>query len=149
MTTTISNIGKEVNQIISSSKSIPVKLNDEEKINRLLDGINDFRAKLVDRTEKIQKLDELFLQSTWYDIQNQEEEELLKSVITKSLSFHSKAIKNFVKLKNHFWKDNICRNEISNYKNALDDFEESIYEVDEIFFKLRKDDEFNNLMNSL
>ncbi len=148
MITSISNIGQEVNQIISNSKSIPVKMNDEEKINKFLDGINDFKTKLIDQTENIQKLDDLFSQSTWFDIQNQEEEELLKEIITRSLSFHSAAIKNFVKLRKAFWKDNICRTEISNFKNALDDFEESIYEVNEIFFKLRKDDEFNDLMNS-
>lgn len=149
MTTTISNIGQEINQIISSSKSIPAKLTEEEKINRFLDGINNLRTKLVERTEKIEKLDELFSQLTWYDLKNQEEEDLMQSVISKSLSFHSKSIKNFVSLKRSFWKDKICRDEITRYKNTLDDFEESIYEVKEIFFNLRKDSEFNDLMNSL
>lgn len=149
MTNTISNIGQEINQIISSSKSIPAKLTEEEKINRFLDGINNLRTKLVERTEKIEKLDELFSQLTWYDLKNQEEEDLMQSVISKSLSFHSKSIKNFVSLKRSFWKDKICRDEITSYKNTLDDFEESIYEVKEIFFNLRKDSEFNDLMNSL
>lgn len=149
MTTTISNIGQEINQIISSSKSIPAKLTEEEKINRFLDGINNLRTKLVERTEKIEKLDELFSQLTWYDLKNQEEEDLMQSVISKSLSFHSKSIKNFLSLKRSFWKDKICRDEITSYKNTLDDFEESIYEVKEIFFNLRKDSEFNDLMNSL
>jgi len=149
MTTTISNIGQEITQIISSSKSMPAKLTEQEKINRLLDGINNFRAKLVERTEKIQKLDDLFSKLTWFDLQNQEEEELMKNVIAKSISFHSKSIKNFIALKNSFWKDKICRDEISNYKITLDNFEESIYEVEDIFFKLRKDNEFNSLMNSL
>lgn len=149
MITTISNIGKEVNQIISSSKSIPVELSNEEKINRFLDGINDFKTKLAHRTAKIQKLDELLSQATWFDIQNKEEEELLKSVIHKSHTFHSKAIRNFVQLKNNLWKDNICRAEITQYKNALDDFEESIYEINEIFFDLRKDHDFNKLIDSI
>lgn len=149
MTTTISNIGQEINEIISSSKSIPAKLTEEEKINRFLDGINNLRTKLVERTEKIKKLDDLFSKLTWYDLKNQEEEDLMQSVISKSLSFHSKSIKNFVSLKRSFWKDKICRDEITNYKDTLDDFEESIYEVKEIFFNLRKDSEFNDLMNSL
>lgn len=149
MATTILNIGQEINQIISSSRSIPAKLTDEERINRFLDSINNFRVKIVDRTEKTQKLDELFSKLTWFDLKNQEEEVLIKDVISKSLSFHSKAIKNYVAIKKAFWKDKICRDEISNYKNSLDDFEESIYEVQEIFFNLRKDDEFNELMNSI
>lgn len=149
MTTTISNIGQEINQIISSSKSMPSKLNEQEKINQFLDGINNLRVKLVERTEKLKKLDELFSELTWFDIQNEGEEELMKKVISTSLSFHSKSIKNFIALKKSFWKDKICRDEISAYKNTLDDLEESIYEVKEIFFKLRKDQEFNDLMNSL
>ena len=149
MTTTISNIGQEINQIILSSKSIPAKLSKEEKTNRLLDGINNLRVRLIERTEKLQKLDELFSELTWFDLQNEDEEEMMKDVISKSLSFHSKSIKNFVALKKRFWKDKICRDEISAYKNTLDDFEESIYEVKEIFFNLRKDREFNDLMNSL
>jgi len=149
MTTSISNISQEINQIISDSKSIPAKLTEQERINRFLDGINDLRAKLVQRIEIIQKLDELFSKLTWFDLQNQEEEELMKNVISKSLTFHAKSIKNFVALKESFWKDKICREEISGYKNALDDFEESIYEVNEIFFKLRKDSEFNDLVRSL
>ena len=149
MTTTISHIGQEINQIISRSKSISTKLSDKEKVNRFLDGINSFRSKLTERTENIRKLDELFSELTWFDLQNQEEEELLKNVISESVAFHSKAIKNFVTLKKAFWNYKICREEISNYKNILDDLEESIFEVKEIFFTLRKDDEFNELMNSL
>lgn len=149
MPTTISHIGQEVNRILSSSKTMPVKMSEEEKINRFLDGINDFKTKLADRTTKIQKLDELLSKATWFDIQNKEEEELLKSVIHKSHTFHSKAIRNFVQLKNNLWKDNICRAEITQYKNALDDFEESIYELNEIFFDLRKDHDFNKLIDSI
>lgn len=149
MTSTITNIGQELDQIISNSKSISPELSEEDKVNRFLDGINSFRAKLVERTEKIQKLDKLFSQLTWYDLQNEEEEEVMKNVLSKSLSFHAKSIKNFVAIRKNFWNIKICRDEISDYKNTLDDFEESIYEVEDILFKLRKDDEFNDLMNSL
>lgn len=149
MTTTISNIGQEITEIILSNRSIPEGLTEQEKINRFLDGINTFKSKLIERTEKLRKLDDLFSKLTWYDLQNQEEEKIFKKVIAKSLNFHSKSIKNFATLKKDFWKDNICRTEISEYKKALDNFEESIYEVEEIFFKFRKDDEFNDLINSL
>lgn len=149
MTTTISNIGQEIDQIISNSKSIPVKFSEEEKINRFLDCINNLRINLIERTEKVQKLDELFSKLTWYELKNQEEEDLMQNVICRSLSFHNKSIQNFVSLKRSFWKNKICRDEITKYKDSLDDFEESIYEVKEIFFKLRKDTEFNDLMSSL
>lgn len=149
MTTTISHIGQEINHIISKSRSIKPNISDQEKINRFLDGINNLKKRLDNKTNNILKLDELFAQLTWLDLENDKEEVVMRDVINKSLSFHSKAIKNVVFLKKFCWKKNICRDEISAYKSALDSLEDSIYEVEEIFFKLRKDDEFNNLMNSL
>lgn len=149
MTTSILNIGYEINQIISSSKSGSGKLTEQEKINRFLDNMNSLKTKLAERTAIIQKLDELFCKLTWYDLQSQEEEVLMKSVISTSYTFHSRSMKNFIALKKAFWKDNICRDEISSYKSTLDDFEESICEVEEIFFKLRKDTEFTNLIKSV
>jgi hypothetical protein len=149
MTATISNIGKEITSIISSSKSIPSRISEQEKINHFLDCINNFKSKLIERSEKIKKLDDLFSKLTWHELNNQEDEQIVKELIKTAIKFHSKSIKNFVALKKSFWKDNICRIEISDYKNTLDDFEESIYEVEQIFFTLRKDDEFQDLMNSL
>lgn len=149
MTATISNISKEITSIISSSKSIPSRITEQEKINHFLDCINSFKSKLIERSEKIKKLDDLFSKLTWHELDNQEDEKILKELIDKAIKFHSKSIKNFIALKKSFWKDNICRIEISDYKNTLDDFEESIYEVEQIFFALRKDDEFQDLMNSL
>lgn len=148
-TDTISNIGEEINQLISSSKSESSKLTEEERINSFLDRINNVRKDLIGRTEKVKMLDGLFSKLTWFEIQDQEEEELLKNLITKAKSFHDYRIRDFVSIKNSFWKDNICRKEISSYKNALDDFEESFHEVQQIFFDLRKDNEFNDLMNSI
>jgi len=104
---------------------------------------------LIERSEKIKKLDDLYSKLTWHELNNQEDEQMVKELIKTAIKFHSKSIKNFVALKKSFWKDNICRIEISDYKNTLDDFEESIYEVEQIFFTLRKDDEFQDLMNSL
>jgi len=149
MTTTISNIGIEIKTIISKTKDISTEISQQEKIDLFLDNINKLKKNLDERVEKINHLEKLFTQITWLDVKNVEEEILLKEIIAKSKIYHTKAIKNVVFLKTKLWRKNICRTEILNYKDGLDDFEDTIYEVEEIFFSLRKDDEFNNLLNSL
>ena len=52
-------------------------------------------------------------------------------------------------LKNSLWQSNICREEITCYKNILDDIEDSVFEIEQIFFSLRTDEEFNNLLKSI
>jgi hypothetical protein len=148
MINTISNIGTEINSIISKTNVI-APLSNQERIDKFLDGINTIRAKLVNQTERLKKLDHLFTQVTWLDISNAEEEKLLKDVIAKSKRYHSKSIQNFATLKTTLWQKNICRSEIIAYKESLDDFEDTIFEVEQIFFSLRNDQELNDLLNSI
>lgn len=149
MTSTISNIGTEIKTIISKSKDITSEISQQEKIDMLLDNINKLKINLCDRVKKIKHIEDLFTQITWLDIQTPEEEILLKDLLAKSKSYHTSLIKNVVFLKSRLWRKNICRTEISEYKDSIDDFEDTLYEVEEIFFSLRKNDEFNDLVNSL
>lgn len=148
MSTSIANIRTEINSIISKTKEIP-QISEQERINNFLDSFNLFKSKILDRVSKIQKLEELFTNITWLDLKNQEEEELLKDVISRSKLFYSKSIKDVARLKSRYWSKNMFRSEITEYQNCLEDFEDTIFEVEEIFFTLRKDDEFNDLTNSL
>lgn len=148
MIVSIANIGTEINSIISKTKEIP-KISEQEKINNFLDSFNAFKTKLSDRVEKIKQLEKLFTDITWLDLKNQEEEELLKDVIHRSKLFYSKSIKDVAYLRTKYWRKNMFRSEITEYQICLEDFEDTIFEVEEIFFSLRKDDEFNDLTNSL
>jgi len=149
MQSTISEIGLEISGIISGSKPLPRKLSEQDKINKFLDSINNIKKKVSQQTERIEELDRLFSELTWLDLQNPEEEKLLREVIEKAKSFHFKSIRDFAEMKKGLWQDKIARMEITNFKEALDDFEDSVFEVEHIFFILRKDDEFNELTNSL
>lgn len=148
MTSTISNIGTEITSIISKTNSIPT-ISEEERVNNFLDSINKLKKKLANRIEKIKKIEKLLTHITWLDLQNKEEEQLLKKVIIDSKKFHKKLLGNYVDLKTSLWQKNICRNEITDYKNIIDDFEDSVFEVEQIFFSLRNDEEFNNLLKSI
>lgn len=149
MNSTISNIGSEITGIITLNRKTPQKITEAERVNDFLDSILIKKRQISKQTDVFKKLDSLFTDLTWYDAKNEEEEGLVRDVISKVKKYHSKFIRSYVLLKKGFWQDNICREEISELKEALDDFEDSIYEVEEIFFTLRKDDEFSNLVNSL
>lgn len=149
MVSTISNIGTEISCIISKTKDLTPKISEQERIDGLLDSINDIKKKLVKKTKNLTLLDKLFTDITWLDIKNDEEEKLLFKIIISAKEFHSKAIKNYVFLKNTLWKKNICRVEITELKNRLDDFEDTVFGVEEIFFTLRKNIEFNDIINSI
>ena len=148
MSVSIANIGTEIKSIISKTKEIP-QISEQERINNFLDSFNMFKTRLLDRVSKIQQLEQLFTNITWLDLKDQEEEKLLKDIISRSKLFYSKSIKDVAILKSKYWRKNMFRTEITEYQNCLEDFEDTIFEVEEIFFSLRKDDEFNHLTNSL
>jgi DNA mismatch repair ATPase MutS len=148
MVATISDIGTEISLIISKTSSIAT-ISEQEKINNFLDSINRIKKSLEGRVEKLKQIEKLFTQLTWVDIKNKQDEELINIIIIKSKKFHSKLLRNYVNLKTSLWQSNICRKEITDYKNILDDIEDSIFEIEQIFFSLRNDDEFNELLKSL
>ena len=148
MVNTISNIGTEISLIISKTRSVST-ISEQERINNFLDSINKLKVSLNNRVEKLKQIDSLFAQLTWVDIKSKEDEELIKKIIIDSKKFHSKLLRNYVNLKNSLWQSNICREEITCYKNILDDIEDSVFEIEQIFFSLRTDEEFNNLLKSI
>ena len=149
METSVLTIGKQISEVITHDKIITPKISEQERVNRLLDAINLTRLKITKMTSKLTNLDELFTKLSWLNITNSEEEILIKKVIIQAKKHHSNSLKNYILLKNTLSKDGICKIEIDNYKNSIDDFEDTVLEIEQIFFNLRKDDEFNSLLNSI
>jgi len=149
METSVLTIGKQICEVITHDKIITPKISEQERVNRLLDAINLTRLKITKMTSKLTNLDELFTKLSWLNIVNSEEEILIKKVIIQAKKHHSSSLKNYILLKKTLSKDGICKIEIDNYKNAIDDFEDTVLEIEQIFFKLRKDNEFNSLLNSI
>ena len=149
METSVLTIGKQISEVITHDKIITPKISEQERVNRLLDAINLTRLKITKMTSKLTNLDKLFTKLSWLNITNSEEEILIKKVIIQAKKHHSNSLKNYILLKNTLSKDGICKIEIDNYKNSIDDFEDTVLEIEQIFFNLRKDDEFNSLLNSI
>jgi len=147
-TTTLSNITNEIITIISKNNSSIPKITEEQRINAFLDSINRLKKRLITRNNKINELEKLYVKITWQDITNNTEQELLDKVIESSENFIKKSFVNVAKLRRNFWKDNICRLEIKQYQTELENLEDTVGEVKQIF-SLRKDEDYLNLLNDL
>jgi hypothetical protein len=108
---------------------------DEKKINALLDAIIDFKKTLKDKTDKLEKLNEGLESMTWFN--DLEEESLMKinDLIAASKDLHSSLIRQFVSI-NHFRSKGIAKNEIKQFKNAIDDLKEIYTDLESVFFYL-------------
>jgi hypothetical protein len=149
MTDTILGIKNEVDSILTKESRAVSVMSKEEITDRFLDSIIDLRKSLKASTDGLVKVDELISKVTWLEGMGAEEEETLTDLIDGGLQAHRVMLLNYVKLKRAFWRENIAKKEIAAFKEALDNFEESLFELDQIFFELRKDNGFNELVGSI
>ena len=146
--TTLTNITSEISNIISSNKSVIPTISEEERINRFLDSINSLKERLISRNEGIIELEKLFVSMTWIDITVEKDKILLEKVFKSADRFIKKSFSENVRLRRSFWKDNICRAEISQYQIILENLEETVHEVKQVF-SLREDNTYNKMLNDL
>jgi hypothetical protein len=145
MSGAVLEINKKVSRILTSESRITKELSEEEKINQFLDSILDFKESMRKRTGKLRYMDELLCEITWIEQQmSDEDEKMLKKLFDKIDRFHQKGIRFYVNIRQIFWKHSIAREEIRDFKDALDDLEESTLELRQILFEIRKDDDFMN-----
>jgi hypothetical protein len=118
------------------STSFEEKINSsEEKINSFLDAILDFKGMLEEKTTKILKLADKLEEITWVTIDDNECLMLLNDLIAQSKDLHSTLIRNYT----HFAAlktKGIAKEEVKEYKAAIDDFKESFSDLESLFFYL-------------
>lgn len=143
---TVTQLNKKVERILSKEEQAPTYLSEEEKINELLDNINYFKKFLTKRTEKLNELDEAFSSITWFDHFSSDEEDKIESLIDRGLNLHKTFLLNYVALRKSFAKLKANKKELKSFKLSLDNFEDTLYEVKDILFGVRKDPEFMSLL---
>lgn len=121
---------------------------NEEKINALLDTINDLKKLFSQKTKKINALNEKIEKLTWFDEVNDECLLLLNDLISSIKDAHSTLIKQYVSL-NYIRSKAIAKEEISNFKNAIDDLKESYQDLESVFFFLPEMPDFKETTNQL
>ncbi|NOZ35764.1 MAG: hypothetical protein GXO80_10760 [Chlorobi bacterium] len=142
----IGTIETKTENLISSYTQNP--LSDPEAINLFLDNINKIRKPVLKATDIIREIDKLILLITWVDVKSSEDEQKVKEIIQISDSFHKDVIKVFAWLNKNLPK-RMFGEALKNFKNAVDDLEDSINEVEQVIFVFRKDKELTDIIDNL
>ncbi len=135
MIATVEGIRKKVDNIIGTKKS-----SIESEINQFLDGINFIKKTVSSQIEAVKNIDELLMQLTWQNIENELQEDMIKQTLSE-VSLYATNIKDVLAKKELF-----VLSDFQTMTEVLTNLDETIEEVNFILFDLRKDAEFNQLM---
>ena len=121
---------------------------DETKINKFLDTILEFKQVLSTKTEKINTLVAKIEQVTWFNNLDNEALILTNDLISSIRDLRSSLLRQYVSL-NFIRAKGIAKDEIKNFKTAIDDLEEIARDLESTFFFLPKMEAFNETTKEL
>ncbi len=121
---------------------------EEELMNSFLDAINVIKKDLVTRTETIIDISERMEEVTWFNNLDQSTVQILNELIVLARDVHSSLIRNYVGL-NIFRQKGVAKNEITEFKNAIDFLKDVIDDLEFAFFSFPKDKEFQKVTAAL
>lgn len=108
---------------------------NEEKVNALLDAILEFKDKFQKKTVKINEINGEIEKLTWFNDVNDECLRLINDLISSIKDLHSSLIRQYVSL-NYMRSKGIAKEEIRNFKSAIDDLKDSYQDLESVFFFL-------------
>lgn len=120
----------------------------EEKVNALLDAILELKSIFNKKTEKIKSINDRIEKLTWYDDADDDSLFKLNDLIASIKDIHSTFIKQYISL-NYIRSKGIAKEEISAFKNAVDDLKESYQDLESVFFYLPAMSEFKETTKQL
>lgn len=123
-------------------------LYDEEKVNALLDAILDFKDKFQKKTERINGINGKIEKLTWFNDANDECLRLINDLISSIKDLHSSLIRQYVSL-NYIRSKGIAKEEIRNFKSAIDDLKDSYQDLESVFFFLPEMPDFKETTKQL
>lgn len=108
---------------------------DEDRVNKFLDAINDFKNSLKHQTTRIYGVNEDIEQLTWLGDLNDECLMKINDLISSAKDLHSTLIRQYISM-NILRKKGIAKDVIKDYKNAVDELKESYQDLESVFFYL-------------
>lgn len=121
---------------------------DEKKINGLLDKILDFKKSLTTKTDKIEDVIEKTEKITWFNNLDQDSLILINDLVSSIRSLHSSLRRQYNSF-NFLRTKGIAKEEIKNFKSAIDDLKDIANDLDSRFFFLPNNDEFEETTKEL
>jgi len=108
---------------------------DEQKINRLLDKILEFKKKFSDKTNKINSVVEKTEEITWFNSLDNDTLMSVNDLISSIRDLHSSLLRQYISL-NFLRSKGIAKEEIKNFKAAIDDLNDVAVDLESRFFFL-------------
>jgi hypothetical protein len=121
---------------------------DEQKINGLLDQILDFKSGLVSKTDRIEEAIEKIEKITWFNDIDQESLILINDLISSIRSLHSSLLRQYASFR-FIHSKGVAKDEIKNFKSAIDDLKDIANDLDSRFFFLPNNSEFEEVTKEL
>lgn len=107
----------------------------EKEINILLDTIIDLKKLLTDKSQSICDINNRMEKLTWFDNIDNECLMLINDLISTAKDLRSTLIRQYVSM-NVLRSKGIAKEEIKEFKNALDDLKEVYEDLESVFFYL-------------
>lgn len=114
---------------------------NEERVNSFLDAILDFKNSLKEKTDKIYNVNERIEKITWFNDLDEESLMLLNDLISSAKDLRTSLIRQYISM-NFFRKKGIAKEEIKDFKDAIDELKESYEDLESVFFFLPKMSDF-------
>lgn len=144
--TKIQNTYSNLRTISFEEKKSP--LLNEERVNSFLDAILEVKKSLKDKTTKINKINICLEKVTWFTDLEEEELMLINDLISMTKDFRSSLIRQYVAM-GFMRKKGIAKEEIQEFKNAIDDLREGAEDLESVFFFLPEMPEFKETTQKL
>lgn len=116
-------------------------LGTEDQVNKFLDDILTLKSLLKEKTNKIETFSDKLESFTWFNDVDEECLMLLNDVIAATRDWRSTLIKQYVTME-PLRKRGIAKQEIIEFKLALDDLREICEDLESVFFHLPKCEDF-------
>lgn len=120
----------------------------EERVNQFLDAILELKSKLQEKTGKLVDVIARMEQLTWFNNVDEEGLMVLNDLIAAAKDLRSSLVRQYVAI-TPLTKQGIAKQEIKDFKYAIDDLRESIEDLESVFFFLPEMPDFKETTKKL
>jgi hypothetical protein len=120
----------------------------EERVNQFLDAILELKSKLQEKTGKLVDVNARMEQLTWFNNVDEEGLMVINDLIAAAKDLRSSLVRQYVSMTS-LTKQGIAKQEIKDFKYAIDDLRESIEDLESVFFFLPEMPEFKETTKKL
>lgn len=113
----------------------------EEHINHFLDAILDLKSILNNKADKIYDINDKIEKLSWFNDLNDDCLMLINDLVSLAKDLRTTLIRQYIAL-NFLRKKGIAKDEIKNFKNAIDELKEVSQDIESTFFFLPRMPDF-------